>query len=160
METQNVSKLVNSFGASVLSVGQSVGLSVILDKGAISSGVNAPGSRAAALIGFVGGGLQGTVALMIDANAFDGFVTAMSGGLLKADLDDPVALSVLGELTNMVSGQAIMKLDVQGLDITPPQIITGENIKSVPSKSEGVRNFTLPFHVNDGRLFLVLTIHS
>ena len=160
MNAQNISKLVNSFGAAVLSVGQSVGLSVVLDKGAIVPGVNAPGSCAAALIGFVGGGMQGTVALMIDEPSFGAFVTAMSGGLLTPVIDDPVALSVIGELTNMVCGQAIIKLDVQGLDITPPQIITGENIKSVPSRSEGVRNFTLPFHVNQGRLFLVLTINS
>ncbi|QTX32777.1 chemotaxis protein CheX [Aminithiophilus ramosus] len=160
MEAQNISKLVNSFGAALLSVGQSVGLSVRLDKGAIGPGVNAPGSRAAALIGFVGAGLQGTVAIMIDEAGFGAFVTSMSGGLLAPDMDDPVALSVLGELTNMVSGQAIMKLNVQGLDITPPQIITGENIKSVPSTSQGVRNFTLPFHVSGGRVFLVLTVHG
>lgn len=160
MNAQSVSQLVNSFGAALLSVGKSVGLDATLDKSSIAPGVNAPGSRAAALIGFVGGGLQGTVALMIDEKGFAAFVTSMSGGLLAPDMEDPVALSVLGELTNMVSGQAAMKLNVQGLDITPPQIITGDNIKSVPSSSHGVRNFTLPFHVSGGRVFLVLTINS
>jgi len=73
-----------------------------------------------------------------------------------------MAMSVLGEVTNMTSGQALMKLDATGLDITPPQLISGENIKAIPPRKPDVKSFTLPFIVESGggRLYLILSFHE
>jgi chemotaxis protein CheX len=97
---------------------------------------------------------------MADLSAFDAYVTAFTGGMVKADADDPMSMSVLGELTNMISGQALIKANVPGLDITPPQLLSGENIKAIPTKKSDVKSFTLPFKVGDGKLYLILSVHG
>jgi chemotaxis protein CheX len=113
MAGELLSKFVNSFGAGLVSVSQTLGVTVSLVKTQVTQGVNAPGSRVAALVGLVGGGVHGTAALMVDAQGFASYVNAMSGGMIPPDLEDNVALSVVGELTNMVSGQTLMKLDIE-----------------------------------------------
>ena len=80
--------------------------------------------------------------------------------MIKADPEDGMAMSVLGELTNMISGQALIKANVPGLDITPPQVLSGENIKAIPPKKSDVKSFTLPFKVGEGKLFLILSVHG
>ncbi|GHV28615.1 chemotaxis protein CheX [Synergistales bacterium] len=152
--------LVNSYAGALLSVSQTVGIQVQFLKTQVTPGVNAPGGRAAALIGIVGPGVHSTASVIADMVAFDTFVSAFTGGMIKANVDDPMSMSVLGELTNMVSGQALIKASVPGLDITPPQLLSGENIKTIPSKKAGVSSFTLPFKVGEGNLYLILSVHE
>ena len=159
--SQVVSALVNAYAGSVVSVSQMLGVTAVFQKVEIATGVNAPGSRVAALIGIVGAGVHGTAALMVDLEGFRTYVQALTGGMIEANPEDPMALSVLGELTNMTSGQALMKVELPGLDITPPQLITGENIKAVPPRKADVKSFTLPFLVGEGgKVFLVLSFHE
>ena len=157
-----VSTLVNAYAGSVVSVSQTLGVEAVFQKTEIATGVNAPGSRVAALIGIVGAGLHGTAALMADMEGFSIYVKALTGGMIEANPEDPMSMSVLGELTNMTSGQALMKLDATGLDITPPQLISGENIKAIPPRKPDVKSFTLPFIVESGggRLYLILSFHE
>jgi chemotaxis protein CheX len=129
-------------------------------KSEISHGINAPGSRVAALIGIMGGSIHSTAALMADMQSFEAYVTAFTGGMIKADTDDPMAMSVLGEFTNMISGKALSTANIPGLDITPPQMVSGENIKAIPPNKHNVKSFTLPFKVNDGKVFLILSVHG
>jgi chemotaxis protein CheX len=158
--TNLLSTLVNSYTGALISVSQTVGLSAEFLKSEITPGVNAPGSRAAALIGIVGGEVHSTASLMTDINAFEAYVSAFTGGMVKADTEDPMSMSVLGELTNMISGQALIKANIPGLDITPPQMISGENIKAIPPKKSDVKSFTLPFRVSGGKVFLILSVHG
>ncbi|MDR1915344.1 MAG: chemotaxis protein CheX [Synergistaceae bacterium] len=155
-----LSTLVNSYTGALISVSQTVGLDAEFLKTEITPGVNAPGSRVAALIGIVGGSVHSTASLMADEKAFEAYVSAFTGGMIKADTDDPMSMSVLGELTNMISGQALIKANIPGLDITPPQMLSGDNIKAIPAKKSDVKSFTLPFRVNDGKLFLILSVHG
>jgi chemotaxis protein CheX len=69
-------------------------------------------------------------------------------------------MSVLGELANMTSGQAFIKLsEVEGLNLTPPQLLVGEHIKSIPPKERSTQSFTLPFKLDGGGiLYMVLTV--
>ncbi len=155
-----LSTLVNSYAGALVSVSQTVGLQVEFLKAEITPGVNAPGSRVAALIGIVGGSMHSTASLMADITAFEAYVTAFTGGMVKADPEDPMSMSVLGELTNMISGQALIKANISGLDITPPQVLSGENIKTIPPKKADVKSFTLPFMVSGGKLYLILSVHG
>ena len=117
--------------------------------------------RVAAVVGIVGGGVHGTSSIMADEGGFAAYVNAMGGGMISADLEDPVALSVIAELTNMVNGQTLMALDIDGVDLTPPQVITGENIKAVPPQKPAIKSFTLPFSVvPSGTVFLVISIYQ
>jgi chemotaxis protein CheX len=155
-----LSTLVNAYTGALISVSQTVGLQVEFLKGEVAPGVNAPGSRVAALIGIIGSGVHSTASVMADLSAFEAYVSAFTGGMVKADVEDPMSMSVLGELTNMISGQALIKANVPGLDITPPQLLSGENIKAIPPKKQDIKSFTLPFKVGTGKLYLVLSING
>jgi chemotaxis protein CheX len=155
-----LSTLVNAYTGALISVSQTVGIQAEFLKGEITPGVNAPGSRVAALIGIVGSGVHSTASVMADVAAFEAYVSAFTGGMVKADVDDPMSMSVLGEMTNMISGQALIKADIPGLDITPPQLISGENIMAISPKKQGVKSFTLPFKIGGGKLYLILSVHG
>jgi chemotaxis protein CheX len=152
--------LVNSYTGALINVSDTVGIKAEFLKSEVSAGINVPGSRVAALISIVGKDLHSTASLMVDLPAFVTYVSAFTGGMVKADTEDPMSMSVLGELTNMISGQALIKANISGLDITPPQMLSGENIKAIPSRKPESKSFTLPFKVNDGKVFLILSVHS
>ena len=153
--------LVNSFGSALVSVGGELGVSVNLNKSQVTQGVKVQNVCAAALIGIVGGGIQGTAIVMLDKNSFEAVINAMSGGMITPSIDDAMSMSVVGELSNMVSGRAITHSAIAGVDVTPPQLIAGDNIRNVPNQAPGIRCFTLPFTmVNTGAtLYLVLSFH-
>jgi chemotaxis protein CheX len=151
--------LVNSYVAALISVSNGVGMTASFVKPEMAKGVKAPGSKAAAFIGIVGGQSHCTVALMADIPAFDAYVNAFTGGMIKADPNDSMSMSVLGEMTNMISGRALIFADMPGLDITPPQLFSGDNIKLSPTVKAHVKSFTLPFNVGDGRAYLVISVY-
>jgi chemotaxis protein CheX len=151
--------LVNSYITALISVSEGVGITADFVKPEMAIGVNAPGSRAAAFIGIVGGPTHCTVALMADTSAFEAYVGAFTGGMIKADPNDSMSMSVLGEMTNMVSGRALIFAEMPGLDITPPQLFSGENIKLSPTVKANVKSFTLPFDVKDSRIYLVISVY-
>ena len=155
-----LSTLVNAYTGALISVSRTVGIDAEFVKSEIRPGINAPGSRVAALIGIVGGSVHSTASLMADLPAFGAYVSAFTGGMVKADVEDPMSMSVIGELTNMISGQALIKADIPNLDITPPQMLSGENLKAIPPKKPEVKSFTLPFSVGGGRVYLILSVHG
>ncbi|GHV50811.1 chemotaxis protein CheX [Synergistales bacterium] len=152
--------LVNAYINSVITVSEGVGIGASFIKPAISSGVQAPGSRVAAFIGIVGGTTRITISLMADLQGFEAYVAAFTGGIIKASPDDSMSMSVLGEMTNMISGRALIEAEIPGLDITPPQLVSGENIKLSPTIKTNVKSFTLPFNIGNGRVFLVLSVYG
>lgn len=156
-----VAVLVNTFGSSLISVGREVGLEVTLNKAQVSQGVKVANICAVSLIGIVGTGVQGTAIIMLDRDGFSSVITAMSGGMISPDNTDPVAMSVIGELSNMVSGRALIQSSLPGLDVTPPQLIAGDNIQNVPNQAPGIKCFTLPFALQTaGTLYLVLSFNA
>ncbi len=153
--------LVNTFGSSLISVGREVGLDVTLNKSQVSQGVKVANICAASIIGIVGSGVQGTAIIMLDQEGFKAVITAMSGGMIVPNTSDSVAMSVVGELSNMVSGRALIQSSLPGVDVTPPQLIAGENIQNVPNQSPGIKCFTLPFTLQPtGTLYLVLSFNA
>jgi chemotaxis protein CheX len=158
MGTEKLATLVNTFGSSLMTVSKEMGVELNLAKAEIAQGVNVQGSCLAALVGVVGGGIQGTAVIMLDEGGFRATVSAMSGGMITPNLEDPVSMSVIGELANMVSGRALIQAALEGTEVTPPQLISGAGIKTIPNQSPGVRSFTLPFKLSaGGTLFLVLS---
>lgn len=153
--------LVNSFGSSVMSVGAEVGMKVILNKAQVSQGIKVANICAASLIGIVGTGARGTAVIMLDKGGFDSVITSMSGGMIAPNLEDQMSMSVIGELSNMISGRALTQAALDGVDVTPPQLIVGDNIKNVPSERPGMKSFTLPFSIQPaGVLYLVLSFEG
>jgi len=160
-DTTAVTKIVNSFAKALIDVCKSMGIEISLDKTTISSDTHFPNNRVAALIGFVTPTVKGTIGLLVEESSFNEIVTVMSGGSIKPSLSDSLALSVIGELANITSGQAFIKYNASEISITPPQLLTGELIMAVPSAEDAVRSFTLPFTMHSGnKIYLVLTINA
>ena len=153
--------LVNSFGSALVSVSGELGVKVNLNKSKVSQGINVKNVCAAALIGIVGSGIKGSVIVMFDKDSFGAVITAMSGGEVTPCIDDAMSMSAVGELSNMVSGRALMHSAIPDIDVTPPQLIAGDNIRNVPNQDPGIRCFTLPFNILNGEaaLYLVLSFH-
>lgn len=153
--------LVNSFGSALVSVGADLGIKVDLNKSQVAQGVKVSDVCAASLIGIVGGGIQGTAILMFRKPSFNAVITAMSGGMITPSIDDPMSMSAVGELSNMVSGRALTQASIPGIDVTPPQLIAGDNIRNVPNQAPGIRCFTLPFTIKESgdTVYLVLSFH-
>jgi chemotaxis protein CheX len=97
---------------------------------------------------------------MADMPSFAAYIGAFTGGMVKADPDDSMSMSVLGEMTNMISGQALIRANITGLDITPPQLFSGGNLKLFPTVKSHVKSFTLPFDVGIGRIYLVFSVYE
>lgn len=140
--------LVQSFSVGFINVAGVLGLEFSIDKGRAGPGVKAASCCAAALIGVVGKDMSGNVIILSEDGAFREIVSTMSGGAIQnPSTSDPMSMSALGELTNMLCGAALKEAARSGterVDITPPQLFTGDNLKSVPSESEGVKYFTIP----------------
>ena len=153
-----LSTLANSYASALISVSKTVGINAEFTKSEMTNGINEPGSNVAILIGLTGSEVRGSVALMTDLLSFEAYVDSFTCGTVKPSLDDPMSMSVLGELTNMISGQALIKANTPGIDITPPQVLSGTNIKTVPAKADA-KSLTLPFKIRDGRLYLILSVY-
>ncbi|MDR1481255.1 MAG: chemotaxis protein CheX [Synergistaceae bacterium] len=153
-----LSTLANSYADALISVSKTVGIEVEFTKSDMINGINAPGSNLAVLIGLIGHDVHGSVAMMSDLPSFEAYVESFTCGTVKPSLDDPMSMSVLGEVTNMISGQALIKANIPDIRITPPQVLSGNNIKTMPAKAD-VKSLTLPFKIRDGRLYLILSVY-
>ncbi len=160
-DLEKLTILVNSFGRSMIEVSETMGIKISFVKKKACIGINAPGSQVASLISVFGGGNHGTISLFMDGACFVEYVAKMTHGIIAADAQDSTALSVVGEISNMISGRAVISLSekgFEGLDITPPQIFTGENIKTLRLPEEQGYTFTLPFYLADDPNSLVYQV--
>ena len=150
--------LVNSFASAVLSVGHDVGLNIALDKSKVSPGIKVPEISTAAVIGVVGAGSRGTIIIMLDESAFQNIILTMSGGMIHPKIGDDVSMSVIGELSNMIGGRALVRSSLGTVDVTPPQLITGSAVQTVTKENPDMKSFTLPFMLQpSGGLYLALS---
>jgi len=158
-----LSLMVQAFTASTIKVSKGLGFNLKIKKEAIVSGIKSESAIAAALIGVIGEDFKGSVALLINRKAFGYIIKTMSGGMIpNPSTEDPVSMSALGELANMICGSALQELSKsysKHIDITPPQVFAGENLKSVSSESdEDMKYYTIPLlgEEEGAKLYLVL----
>jgi CheY-specific phosphatase CheX len=144
--------LVRAFGAGTLNVAKNLGLHFRIDREGVGPGIRTSSSCAAAVIGVVGESLRGSVTLLTDKGAFHEIIRTMSGGMIQEpSTSDHLSMSALGELANMICGSALKesaRLQTGRFEITPPQMFTGDNLKSFPSDDPNVKYYTIPM-VND-----------
>ena len=81
------------------------------------------------MIGVVGE-VRGQVCFELTADTAEKIVSTMMGGIIVSDMDE-IATSAIGELGNMIMGNActIFANNEIKIDITPPTILTGDKIK-------------------------------
>lgn len=85
----------------------------------------------------ISGGIRGNIALSMPYDTAKKNASAMMMGMEIAEIDE-ISVSALGELTNMICGQAAIELSGHNLEacVTPPTIIHGDNMKIIISQVE------------------------
>jgi chemotaxis protein CheX len=93
------------------------------------------GDNVIVLIGITGA-IQGSVTLSLKKTLTFKIASAMMGGMPVVELDE-ITKSAVAELSNMILGNAanIFYKNNISIDITPPTVLTGENMQFSPSKS-------------------------
>ena len=115
-----------------------------------------PALGVAAFVGLAGD-VEGRVLLDMSGDTALEIASAMNGEELK-ELDS-LGIATITELANMITGQAVTKLHDLGykFDLTPPSLITGENI--VVSDS-GVEALIVPVELPQGKLEVNVAIRE
>lgn len=87
----------------------------------------------------ISGNVRGNMALSMPYDTARKIASAMMMGMEVSEIDE-ISVSALGEMTNMICGQAVMGIQSPDLsvDITPPTIIHGEKMKAIISQVETV----------------------
>lgn len=158
---QTLTAMVQAFTVSTMTVAKGLGLTLKLDRNGAGPGMKASSSCAAALIGVIGDDMKGSVTILTDNGAFKETITTMSGGMIQdPKTDDSLSMSALGELANMICGSALKEFaqahEVK-IDITPPQLFAGDNLRSVPSDIQGIKYYTIPLQgVKGYTIYVVL----
>lgn len=85
------------------------------------------------------GKIRGNVALSMPYDTAKKIVSIMMMGMEITEIDE-MSVSALGEMTNMICGQALMEISSQNLfvDITPPTIIHGDKMEAYISQVETI----------------------
>lgn len=112
------------------------------------------GGRANVLIG-VTGGLSGTIMYSFPEDMTFEIVKIMSG--MEVDKLDSFVTSALGEVANIISGNAVTYLNQENYncDIVPPQVMIGEN-QSMSMAAD--KALVLPLKTDIGKFEINLSI--
>lgn len=119
---------INPFVESAFSIMQEVLQTEVQRKELYLKKTSQPVMGVAALVGLAGD-VEGRVLIDMSMETSIAIASAMNGEELK-EMDDLVKATIT-ELANMVTAQAVTKLHELGFkfDLTPPSIITGENMR-------------------------------
>lgn len=104
------------------------------------------------LIGLTGQ-ISGNVVISLSKNLACKIASAMMFGMPVPELDE-MAKSAIAELCNMILGHTanIFSNANMNIDITPPTVLTGENMQFSPSKAVTV---CVPLNFEDGEAMLI-----
>lgn len=110
------------------------------------------GSNVVVIIG-IAGDIKGQVVFNLDEVSACNLVSRMMGGIPVVHLDE-IAKSAIGELSNMISGNAatIFYSKKITIDITPPIIMSGDNIEIYTTKEKSV---CIPLTTEYGDIFQI-----
>lgn len=110
----------------------------------------------AAIVGLAGG-VEGRVLFDMSSKTAIAIASAMNGEQLTA-LDE-LGKATITELANMITAQAVTKLHELGFsfDITPPAIITGENMEVTDTEVEAL---IVPVLLSEGKLEINVAIRE
>lgn len=126
-------------------IGETTGFNPILGK-IYAKNTPYTGDNVVVLIGLTGA-IQGNVVLSFKKTLACKIASAMMCGMPVTELDE-IAKSAIAELCNMILGNtaSIFSQNKIAIDITPPTVLTGENMQFSPSKAVVV---CVPLHFND-----------
>lgn len=127
-------------------IAQTTGLNPVVGKVYLK---NEPykGDKVVVLIGLTGE-IQGSVVISLSSSLACSIASAMMGGMPVPELDE-LAKSAIAELSNMILGNTanIFSKNKINIEITPPTLLTGQNLQFGPSKSVII---CIPFEFGNG----------
>jgi len=129
-------KYINPFINSITGVFASFGLGEIASGNVFRKDTFICRYNLTTIIG-ISGSINGNIALSMPYDTARKIASAMMMGMEVAEIDE-ISVSALGELTNMICGQAAIEFSLQNLvtEITPPTIIHGDKMKAIISQVE------------------------
>jgi len=102
------------------------------------------------VVTFIGitGEIRGNAVFSFHREAVLRIASTMMGGMSVQELDE-MTKSAIAELCNMILGNAATLLSRKRIhvEITPPTVLTGDNLQFSPAKGEVV---CIPIHTGDG----------
>jgi len=102
------------------------------------------------VVTFIGitGEIRGNVVVSFSRSTAFAIASAMMGGMPVQELDD-LTKSCIGELGNMILGNtaSIFSRNKINIDITPPTVLTGDNLQFSPTKGVVA---CIPLNLNNG----------
>lgn len=128
--------IINPFIASVMDVMPQLGFENIILKEQIEKSKKIFASGIVLTLGIVGD-KKGNVAYAIDTEGAKQIASTMMMGMPVDELDD-MAKSAISELSNMLTANATINFSNDGItvDISPPTMLTGEEIELSMSKEQ------------------------
>lgn len=145
---ETLTALVQSFQRGFYRFNESMGIDVHFRRRETSLSYSIPYGVIIAMIGVVGD-CRGGLSVILDQSGFSRYVGALTGGIIRPDVEDAIALSSIGEMLNMVAGRMALEMSKEGfsVDITPPQTFCGERIRQV--ESERTAHIILPYILSE-----------
>lgn len=128
--------IINPFIASVTDVMPQLGFENIVLKEQVEKSKKIAASGIVLTLGIVGD-KKGNVAYAIDTEGAKQIASTMMMGMPVDELDD-MAKSAISELSNMLTANATINFSNDGInvDISPPTMLTGEDIELSMSKEQ------------------------
>ncbi|NLD46793.1 MAG: chemotaxis protein CheX [Clostridiaceae bacterium] len=103
----------------------------------------------------VSGALKGNMVVTVNKGTALGIVSSMFGGNSWSE-DDDMLKSAIGELLNIIAGNALIKVDAaSAVHISPPTFVTGENICIFISR---LKSSKLAFEMDDYQFDIAYSI--
>lgn len=153
---QLLTTLQETFTASLDEVSGSIGIHPEPLAAIIES--TGSGEMYAAMIGIKNPDLRVTVSVVVDEQVVSGAYFQGYADHKGKMLDDEIGLfsDFAGDLTR----DAFAKADLADVDIPPCQVFGGENFCNVPSNKSAVIAFSLGYVLEEGRMFVNVSVHA
>lgn len=164
-DTKEIAEVANCFAGTAIDIFSRFDIKAEFNKKAMGDAAAGKGCRIASVISVIGPNMSGTITIMMKEPCFVRVIPIISYGLAKGEIDDEMAQSVLAETSNMIAGNAGIKLEskgIEGYNVSTPQVITGNNIVASSMTLSSVHTVAMPFNIKVGadsfenELFLVL----
>jgi len=142
-------KYVNSFITGLMDIFGMLGMNSVQRTGLAKRAKLRTDNDVNVIIGLVGS-IKGNVVLSMPESTAKNIASTMMGGMAVEQFD-MMPKSAICELTNMVAGSSMSKLEQMGtvVNITPPMLINGKNMISMISQ---VETLVISFNANEGPL--------
>ncbi len=101
------------------------------------------------IVGIVGAH-PGLLTYEVDLAMAEAIFSLMAPGM-KFDPSDPMSISAISEMTNMISGAIFTMLNSPDMDITPPTSVIGKEIEAVINTQEAKK---ILFDISGGELIV------